>query len=578
VAEAVDVDNLVKRYDTLAAAHARLKKVYDKLLFDHEKLRRHIIGPQKERGVHSTASAQLPLLELLEELGVLPGGNEDAALTGADSESDEGKPDAETAVEKARRLRNEARAARRRKQRQKKKPHGRRDLSTENLEVVELVLEPPEREAEGGDALIKIGEEVSEHIDHRASSLVRVRVVRPKYKRPDEAPARDDENRRDGTKSFGAPLGRGSLDAHQPRILIADVPERPLPRSLAGPGLLAHVLVSKYADHVPLNRQQKIFRRMGCEIHRSTLGDWVGASTTELLSRVTDAMWVDARDNATYTIADSTGVLVQAPDECKRCHFYVAVVPKRHVLYRFTEVNDGASVAALFEDFAGYVHADAAAVYHEFYRREDVIEVGCWAHARRKFFDSLSRDPERALHGIGLIGLLYDAQREATNDKGVVDGDKRAAASRPILARILWWARKQERSLAGNEPAGIPQALGYLRRQRKALTRFLHDGKLRLDTNPAELALRQEVIGRKNWLFCGSNKGAKWNSVAVSLIASCQMHDIEPWAYLRDVLTLLPAWKQTRVLELAPANWKETLARDDTQALLKELRLFDPAK
>jgi transposase len=123
----------------------------------------------------------------------------------------------------------------------------------------------------------------------------------------------------------------------------------------------------------------------------------------------------------------------------------------------------------------------------------------------------------------------------------------------------------------------IHLALGYVVRQRRALLRFLDDGRIRLDTNPAELELRREVVGRKNWLFLGSDDAAKWNTITVSLIASCQMHGIEPWAYLRDVLTLLPSWPQQRVLELAPKNWRATLSRADVQERLAELRLIDRA-
>jgi hypothetical protein len=245
------------------------------------------------------------------------------------------------------------------------------------------------------------------------------------------------------------------------------------------------------------------------------------------------------------------------------------------VLFRFTRKNDGPAVAAVLAGFKGYIHADAATVYHELYRQEpgSVVEVGCWAHARRRFFDALSGDRERALMGIGFISHLYDAQRATVDATGVADTDKRAFLARPILAKLLSWARREFRLAEEGTP--IHQALGYLLRQRRALLRFLDHGRIRLDTNPAELALRREVVGRKNWLFVGSDDGARWNSVAVSLIASCQMHGIEPWAYLRDVLTLLPTWPHKRVLDLAPKNWHATAATPATKERLLELRLID---
>ena len=149
---------------------------------------------------------------------------------------------------------------------------------------------------------------------------------------------------------------------------------------------------------------------------------------------------------------------------------------------------------------------------------------------------------------------------------------KRKTLAQPVLDDLQKWVR-QERQLV-EKGTVIEVALGYLDRQWVPLTRFLEDGRIRLDNNPSELELRHEAVGRKNWLFCATDNGAEWNAVVVSLIASCRMHDIEPWAYLRDVLTLLPGWSQTRVIELAPSNWRATLERPETQRLLAELSLL----
>lgn len=454
--EAIDVDELKRRYaevlaerDRLVDERDRLKKRYDKLLLEYERLRRRLLGPTKERV--APPEAQLSLLGVLEALGRLEAGDEGAAA------------EAEALLEEARASLPPPPSP----AKKSKKKHGRRDLSLEDLPVERIVLEPVERMAEGGELLEKIGEEVTEYLDRRPASMVRVQIVRPKYKLPEATSTTADEERRTS-------------------IAIADVPELPIPRCMAGPGLLAHVLVSKYADHIPLHRQESIFRREGIRISRSTLCDWVQASTS-LLSRIVEAMWDDARKNAAYSITDATGVLVLEKDRCRRAHFYVVVVPQEHVLFRFTTKNDGETVAKLLEGFSGYVHADAASVYHELYRRDSaVVEVGCWAHARRKFFEALEKDRDRALAGIGFISLLYDAHRDALDDKtGIADKDKRARAARPILARLFRWMRSELRSLPDDAP--IREALGYLRNQRRALTRFLDDGRLRLDTNPAEL-------------------------------------------------------------------------------------------
>lgn len=533
-----------------------LKKAYEKLLFEHELLKRQVFGQKAERVRHE--EAQLPLLEFVAAIGRLQAG--EGALE-----------EAKQALDAAARAIAQAQAERSGTTTEEPSSRGRRKLALEDLPLRRIVLVPPERLVPGGERLIKIGEEVTQLIERQPASMVRLEVVREKYKEPEPAPPApaSPPSTTTGT-ALPPPLGRAT------RIFIADLPERAIPKAMAEPGLLAHVLVAKFGDNIALNRQAGIFTREGFKVARSTLGEWVEASTS-LLGHIVDAMWQDAKDNAPYSIVDATGVLVLAKGACKRAHFYVVVVPREHVLFRFTRKNDGQTVAALLSDFKGYLHADAATVYHELYRQQlgELTEVGCWAHARRKFFEALSRDRERALLAIGHISHLYDAHRVTLDSAGVADTNKRAELARPILARLFGWARREIRAVQEGTP--IHLALGYLVRQRRALLRFLDDGRIRLDTNPAELALRREVVGRKNWLFVGSDDGAKWNTIAVSLIASCQLHQIEPWAYLRDVLTLLPSWPKQRVLELAPKYWPQTAARLDVQERLAELRLIDRA-
>ncbi len=524
-------------HNDIVDENTRLKAALERMQVEREQLlkkvvRRQLYGRKSEKV--SDAQLELALLPVLQALGRLEQGDLSAAS------------DAEDAIAAVRDQLDDLDPAPPPPAKKATKKPTRRKLTELDLPTFDVVLEPAERLAEGGDLLEKIGEEVAEHFERKPASMVRVRVIRPKYKSP-------------------SPTSDGST-----KVVVAEVPERPLPKSSAGPGLLAHVLVSKYADHIPLHRQESIFKREGVVLARSTLCGWVQGSIG-LLRHIVEAMWEDAK-SAPVAIADATGVLVQARDECKRCHFYVVVTPQQHVLFRFTKKNDGENVAALLKGFSR-LHVDASAVYHELFRRDpNVVEVGCWAHARRKFFEALAADREAAMFGIGMIGLLYDAHNAARGQNGVIDAKKRAAAARPLLARLFAWARVEHRIRADGDPTKT--AVGYLVRQRRVLTRFLDDGALRLDTNPAELELRREVVGRKNWLFIGNDGAAEWNTVAVSLIASCQMHGIEPWAYLRDVLTLLPGWCQTRVLELAPKNWVKTRKDPETQRILGELDLL----
>ena len=306
---------------------------------------------------------------------------------------------------------------------------------------------------------------------------------------------------------------------------------------------------------------------------RSTLAGLVQGSTS-LLERIVDAMWSDAKANAAWLATDATGVLVLAREQCKRGHFWVVVAERDHVLYRYTKRHDGNVPAELLAGFKGYVIADASSVYHELYRREsDITEVGCWSHARRKFFDALASDRDRALVGIGFVGLLYDAHAAALDPTtGVTDGAKRRELATPILEKLYRWIAEQRPGVGDETP--IAKAMNYVVNQRVPLSRFLDDGVLRMDNNVSELELRRQVVGRKNWLFCGSDDGAHWNAIATSLIASCEFHRIEPWAYLRDVLTVLPGWPISRAIELAPKYWNETREKPETQKRLAELRLL----
>jgi len=175
--------------------------------------------------------------------------------------------------------------------------------------------------------------------------------------------------------------------------------------------------------------------------------------------------------------------------------------------------------------------------------------------------------------GIGFIGLLYDAHHAATNaDTGITDTQRRRALAEPILAKLYNWIAAERAKLVDESP--LAKAMNYLVNQREPLARFLDDGQLRLDNNISEVELRRQVVGRHNWTFCGSDDGAEWNAIATTLVASCQRHRIKPWAYLRDVLTLLPGWPKRDVLQLAPKFWDDTRQQPQTQQRLAAARLL----
>jgi hypothetical protein len=361
------------------------------------------------------------------------------------------------------------------------------------------------------------------------------------------------------------------------KVMVAEPPELPITKGMAGPGLLALVLVMKYEDHLPLYRQARIFLRQGVHLSRSTLCGFV-QGCYELLKVIVDAMWADAKANSPLLLTDACGVLILAKERCRRGAFQVFIAPQRHVLFAYLKENNGPAVADLLKGFVGKLLSDASSVYHETYRREPgVIEVDCWSHARRGLYKALPSARELALIGIGFIGHLYDAHDVSVDPAtGLVDAAKRRELAAPVLEQLSKWVSRERPKLEPHSP--IEVALGYIERQWVGLTQFLEDGTLRLDNNPSELALRHQKVGLKNWLFCATDGGAEWNAVMVSLLASCRMHSIEPLGYLRDVLTLLPSWPNSAVLELAPANWRKTLEKAETLEKLKRLQLirYDP--
>lgn len=424
-----------------------------------------------------------------------------------------------------------------------------RQRPPETLPRVEIEIVPEEVEREGLDAFDRIGEDVSEVIERRPASVVIVRTIRPKFVRKLQAPGRE-------------------AAVEEPTVLQSEPLELPIVRGAAGPGFLADTLVRRWQDHLPLNRLESIYARDGLPLARSTICGW-HLQLAELARPLLEAMWADARGQP-YLCVDATGVLVQAKEKCRRGHFWVVVAPERHVLFGFSKRHNSEAVDALLGGYDGYIVADAHTVYDHLYGDGGATEVACWAHARRYFFKVLGSEPELARKALGLIGALFHVEKGLAS----VSPKKRLAArqrkSAVLVKHFYEWCKNPGEQVLEDTP--LEKAIGYATNQREALERFLTDGRLPLHNNVSELNLRRQAIGRKNWLFLGSEDGAEANTTFVSLLASCQLHGIEPWAYLRDLLCLLPSWTQTRLLELSPAQWQVTSARPDVQRALEANR------
>lgn len=410
----------------------------------------------------------------------------------------------------------------------------------DELPRVTIELLPPEVEKEGLDAFEYIGQDTREVLERRPASNVIVRLVYKKF-------VRKEQQRAESTA-----------------VLRAPSVELPIERGLAGPNALAETIVRRWQDHQPINRLSGIYAREGIELAKSTICTW-HETLAEPAEVLVEAMFQDAYTSP-YLCVDATGVLVQAPERCRSGHFWVLVAPEKHVLYRYSKRHDSAAVDELLSGYRGYLVADAHSVYEHLFRDANVIEVACWSHCRRYAFKALPTDPERSKVALSHIAALFAIERTIANAPRKKKEEVRKEKSRPIVEKFFQWVDDQWPVVLDDTP--ICDALRYARNQRDALQRFLSDGRLPMHNNISELNLRREACGRKCWLFVGNDDAAKVNTTFVSLLASCQLHGIEPLGYLRDLFILLPSWPRHRVLDLAPAYWRQTLEQPETQQKL----------
>jgi len=402
----------------------------------------------------------------------------------------------------------------------------------EHLPRVRVELVPPEVEREGLDAFEQIGSETREVIERRPASVVVVEVVKKKFVR------------------------KADKQALRTEVLVVETPELPIPRGLAGPGMLADTVVQRWQNHMPLHRMESIFRREGLDLNRSTVCGW-HMELAELTAPLIRAMHADALEQP-YVCVDATGVLVQDREKCRNGHFWVLVAPPKHVLFQFSEEHDGAAVDRLLPNYRGTVVADAHVVYDHIFGPEKATEAGCWSHTRKYVLDALRIDPVLVREPFEYIQALFAIEKTVIKRAPPPErGRLRREKSGPLVEAFFAWCDQHADDALDESP--LHAAIRYATNQREALKRFVDDPQLPMHNNWSERELRRQAVGRKNWVFVGSEDGARANTTFVSLLASCAMHSIEPWAYLRDLFCLLPGWPISRVLELAPASWVTTL-------------------
>lgn len=442
--------------------------------------------------------------------------------------------------------------------------HGRRRLP-DRLRRVEMIhdLTLAEKDSLGGEGnLLVIGREETEQLEWEPSSLYVIRHVQLTYARREPLPAK-----------------ATSLDGEPPaprNVITARKPPQVIPGGLPGPGLVAHVATSKYVDHVPLHRQERQFARHGLLLPRQTTCDWALAGA-ELLAPLYEFLKGEVLASTVLHV-DATEVKIRdAHQGLKRTGYFWPYVgddlhPWTAFDYTPTQCRDGPE--RFLGDFRGYLHADAHSVYDGLYADGRIVEVGCWMHARRGFFDARTVDRLRAETALAYIGRLYAVERECAERQAAAGREltreeryvqilaARQEGARPVLAEFYHWLEIEAPKLVPKNP--VRQAMDYALRHRAALERYTEDGRLQIDNGAAERAIRGIALGRRNWLFCGSERGARAACVYFSLTASCRRHEIDPFRYLRDLFTRLPlllaetghrpAADQLRVL--LPGRWQ----------------------
>jgi transposase len=334
--------------------------------------------------------------------------------------------------------------------------------------------------------------------------------------------------------------------------------EMPIAKGLPGPGLLAHLIVSKCVDHLPLHRLERVYQRQGLFLHRSTLCDWM-AACAQLLQPLYDLMVsVVMQSRALHT--DDTTVkmqeLVTHHLSTARLWVYLGDAAHPYNVFDFTLNRKRDGPQQFLANYQGYLHADAFSGYDGLYLPDPrtaaarIIEVACNAHARRKFYEARGSDASRSHQALAYYRQLYELERQAKDFSDAQRLQMRQELSLPILEQLRQWLLAQRPEVLPKSPMG--EAIAYALNNWVALRRYTEADFLAIDNNVAEREMKRIAVGRKNWLTVGSPRGGQTAAVLFSFTSTCQRLGVEPWAYLRDVLTRLPAMPAGQLGDLLP--------------------------
>lgn len=397
----------------------------------------------------------------------------------------------------------------------------------DHLERKERLIEP-----EGlSEGCRRIGEEVTEELEYEPGKLFVNRFVRPKY-----------------------------VSADNTTVLIAPMVERPLPRAIAGPGLLTQVIIDKYVDHLPLHRQQQRFSREKINIPYSTLTDWV-SNTCKLITPLYDALVKEVL-SSDYLHADETPIKVLDRDKKGQSHrgYYWVYHNslKDLVLFDYQPGRGREGPSDMLKNFKGHLQTDGYAAYNIFNERQDVTLLHCWAHARRKFYEAQDSDADRATHVLSQIQLLYTieckAREQSLSDKEIVV--LRNEQALPVLHKLYEWMKRTYMEVLPKSPVG--KAIAYCLQRWEQLLIYTTHGKLNIDNNPVENAIRPVALGRKNYLFAGSHEAAQRSAMLYSLFGTCKLNGINPYQWMKSTIERIAAHPINQINLLLPHCNMET--------------------
>lgn len=376
----------------------------------------------------------------------------------------------------------------------------------------------------------KIGEAVTEVLEYEPANIYVRRIIRPKY--------------------------IVSSNDEQTQITIAGLPTLPIPKGNAGAGILAHILVSKFVDHLPFYRQKQIFKRHGVVIAESTINGWFNATTT-MLEPLYETLKKQLL-STDYIMADETPLPVLTKDKPGATHkgydwvYYDPV--NKLVLFDYQKTRSREGPDNMLENYSGYLQTDGYVAYTNLKNQKDITLLACMAHARRKFEHAKDNDPERAKKALLLFQKLYDIERIAREKDLGFDQIKelRQKEAVPVLNEMETWLKEHIYQVLPKSAIG--EAIAYTLKLWPRLVRYAEDGRFKIDNNLIENSIRPVALGRKNYLFAGSHHAAQQAAIVYSLLATCKINDVEPFAWLKHVLDIIPDYRANQLHNLLPGQ------------------------